>query len=294
MTFHDDLALDERLDALDPLRHLMQQPSSSDTSEDEDESSRVQSAVESLIPKQRRSILNESLELSFSGLGEQEQHPIALSLAVDASPGCGGIAWPAGEVLSSYLAKRGPGYVRGRTILELGSGTGLVGLVAARLGCESVCITDQAPLLDIMRRNVRANALEESVSVAELNWGEPLPSDIGQAPDLILAADCVYFEPAFPLLVQTLAELVDLHSSSSSRPSSSPAYDSTRQELAPETETEILFCYKKRRKADKRFFSLLKKQFSWTEVEDDPDRAVYTREAISLLRLHRRGSGGGG
>jgi predicted nicotinamide N-methyase len=47
---------------------------------------------------------------------------------------------------------------------------------------------------------------------------------IGKA-DLILAADCVYFEPAFPLLVRTLCDLV------------------------ADQKTEVLFCYKKRRKA---------------------------------------------
>jgi len=52
--------------------------------------------------------------------------------------------------------------------------------------------------------------------------GSLIPPEIPR-PDLILAADCVYFEPTFPLLVQTLTDLAD------------------------ET-TEILFCYKKRRK----------------------------------------------
>jgi len=62
------------------------------------------------------------------------------------------------------------------------------------------------PLLEIMHRNVAMNALSASVCVAELNWGEPIPDDIPR-PDLIIAADCVYFEPAFPLLVQTLSDL---------------------------------------------------------------------------------------
>lgn len=58
------------------------------------------------------------------------------------------------KVLSSYLAKRGPEFVHGRNILELGSGTGLVGLVAAKLQLQkttparattpTVWITDQA------------------------------------------------------------------------------------------------------------------------------------------------------
>lgn len=55
--------------------------------------------------------------------------------------------------------------------------------------------------------------------------GEPVPSNVPPKPDIILAADCVYFEPAFPLLVQTLADL--------SHPT-----------------THILFCYKKRRKVE--------------------------------------------
>jgi len=81
---------------------------------------------------------------------------------------------------------------------------------------------------------------------------------------VILAADCVYFEPAFPLLVKTLKDLV------------------------PDKSVEVLFCYKKRRKADKRFFALLKKEFTWNEVTDDVNRETYTREAISLLSLVRK------
>ncbi|KAG6899769.1 hypothetical protein C0993_006995 [Termitomyces sp. T159_Od127] len=262
-TFHDDLELDEALDEIDPLRHLMHQ------SDDDEDEPKV------LVPKQLRSVQGETLHLSFAS--PQPQIAIEIALAVDASPGCGGIAWPAGEVLSSYLAKRGPDFVQGRNILELGSGTGLVGLVAAKLQLHkttpvraktpSVWITDQAPLLDIMHRNVKLNDLCSTVAVAELNWGLPLPSSL-PTPDLVLAADCVYFEPAFPLLVQTLCDLVDVGTG--------------------DKEPEILFCYKKRRKADKRFFNLLGKAFIWNEVMDDPDRVAYNREAITLLRLSRR------
>jgi hypothetical protein len=114
-----------------------------------------------------------------------------------------------------------------------------------------------------MRRNVILNQLTSNVVVSELNWGEPLPDDIPR-PDLILAADCVYYDPAFSLLVQTLSD------------------------LSVDEKTEVLFCYKKRRKADKRFFALLKKKFTWMEVTDNPDREVYSREQISLLRLTKR------
>ena len=47
------------------------------------------------------------------------------------------------QVLSSYLVQRGPSFLRNKTVLELGSGTGLVGLVAGYVGAEHVWITDQ-------------------------------------------------------------------------------------------------------------------------------------------------------
>lgn len=71
-------------------------------------------------------------------------------------------------------------------------------------------ITDQEPMIDLMKRNTELNGLAEKVKVELLNWGEPIPTSIARAPvDIILAADCVYFEPAFPLLEQTLWVLLN-------------------------------------------------------------------------------------
>jgi len=159
------------------------------------------------------------------------------------------------------LMQKGPEYFRGKSIVELGSGTGLVGLVVGTFRNANVWITDQAPLLNIMKNNVALNHLESTVKVAEFNWGTSPPAGIPR-PNIILAADCVYFEPAFPLLVTTLNNLSD-------------------------STTEILFCYKKRRKADKRFFDLLRKKFTWKEVSDDSNLRIYNREAITLIRLFK-------
>jgi len=146
-------------------------------------------------------------------------------------------------------------------VVELGSGTGLVGLIAAKLGASKVWITDQQPLLGIMQQNLSMNSLQYNCVVTELDWGTSIPTTI-PPPDVILAADCVYFEPAFPLLVNTLDALATAG-------------------------TLILFCYKKRRKADKRFFGMLKKKFAWEEVMDDPNRNIYTRESITLMKLSK-------
>lgn len=89
--------------------------------------------------------------------------------------------------------------------------------------------------------------------------GEPLSQEVlDLKPDIILAADCVYFEPAFPLLMQTLQDLLA---------------------LAP-TAT-VFFCFKKRRRADMQFLKAARKAFTVTEIEDE-DRPVFSRDSLFL------------
>lgn len=78
-----EFALEEKLDALDPLRHLR----------DDEELDGAD-----IVPLQPLSIHNQTLDLSFPSAGVGVPNPISIRLVVDASPGCGGIAWPAGEV----------------------------------------------------------------------------------------------------------------------------------------------------------------------------------------------------
>lgn len=69
-------------------------------------------------------------------------------LKLDVSTGCGGRIWPAAEVLGAYISSHVDRYRnewKGKTIVELGAGTGLAGLLVARMGvgCQGVWITDQ-------------------------------------------------------------------------------------------------------------------------------------------------------
>lgn len=99
----------------------------------------------------------------------------------------------------------------------------------------------------------------------KLDRGEALPGEIQEfKPDVILAADCVYFEPAFPLLLQTLKELLALCPSAT-----------------------VYFCFKKRRRADMQFLKNAKKAFTVTEVVDD-DRPVFSREGLFLYTFTSR------
>ena len=83
-------------------------------------------------------------------------------------------------------------------------------------------------------------------------------------PDVILAADCVYFEPAFPLLLQTLKDLLALCPSAT-----------------------VYFCFMKRRRADMQFLKSAKKSFIVTEVADD-ERPVFSRQGLFLYTFTRK------
>lgn len=110
-------------------------------------------------------------------------------------------------------------------------------------------------MLPLMQRNIELNQLSMSrISAGILDWSM---SDDEQRYDVILAAECVYFEPAFPLLLKTLKQYIG-------------------------QDTVCYFCFKKRRKADLRFMKEAKKMFRVEVVEDDPDKEIWSRENLFM------------
>jgi protein N-lysine methyltransferase METTL21A len=195
---------------------------------------------DAIVPEREQKQAGTS-SIDFGGLLAQP-----LLLHEDLKEGCGGQLWPAGMVLSRYMLSHHQ-TLKGKHVLEIGAGGGLVGLAVA-LGCQvdsSIVITDQVPMLKLMEQNIRLNGLSTLVDARVYNWGtdqQPMfPTKTGK-PDIVLAADCVYFEPAFPLLLQTLKDLVG-------------------------PDTTCYFCFKKRRKADLRFIKDMKKTFHVEETE---------------------------
>ncbi|KAI0812148.1 putative methyltransferase-domain-containing protein [Xylaria sp. FL0064] len=198
-----------------------------------------------------------------------------LRLHEDLTNGCGGQLWPAGMTLARYMLRYHARDLAGKRILELGAGGGLVGLAVAR-GCDlgenypPLCITDQMEMFSLMKHNIALNELEGKVETKLLNWGEPLPAEIvANPPDVILAADCVYFEPAFPLLQTTLDELLSL------RP-----------------EAVIYFCFKKRRRADMQFLKQARRRFCVAEIDDD-ERPVWSRQGLFMFAITSKGNANG-
>lgn len=109
----------------------------------------------------------------------------------------------------------------------------------------------------LMNQNISLNALDTKVKASIYDWGSAVPAEVPQHPDVILAADCVYFEPAFPLLQQTLQDLIGPN-------------------------TVCYFCFKKRRRADLHFVKAIRKMFVVEDVTDDPEKSVWSRENLFL------------
>ncbi|XP_073300788.1 uncharacterized protein [Primulina huaijiensis] len=111
------------------------------------------------------------------------------------------------SALSSLLDAHQPHRLR---ILELGSGTGVVGIAAAALLRASVTVTDLPHVLPNMRYNIDANAgiLEfcgGDVKSVPLSWGNIGEMEaIGREYDVILASDVVYHDHLYEPLIQTL------------------------------------------------------------------------------------------
>lgn len=97
------------------------------------------------------------------------------------------------------------------TVLELGSGCGIVGLGLAQMlpGCE-VLLTDLPEAEEIITLNITAStpAHSSSTSFCVLDWEESIPESIGDRQyDLILVSDCTYNSDRIPALVRTLSDL---------------------------------------------------------------------------------------
>jgi hypothetical protein len=125
-----------------------------------------------------------------------------------AETGC--MLWPAATFLSAWLVSQPRSEFAGAHVLELGSGTGLAGLVFAEsFPCARVTLTDYlAPTLDNLRWNVSQQppSTAERVRVRSLDWHDALGDELDA--EIVLAADVVYEPSLFAPLVTTLRTLL--------------------------------------------------------------------------------------
>ncbi|CBQ71971.1 conserved hypothetical protein [Sporisorium reilianum SRZ2] len=153
--------------------------------------------------------------------------------------------WDAGLYLADLIAEQSGGEeaggrqrqcvdVRGKSVVELGAGTGLPGLMAAVMGAERTVITDYPDphVMDNLERNLDLALLPRSstterhpnplylearkrVQVIGLGWGNAdeesrvlaaSPASAGY--DRVLAADVLWVSSAHPLLIHSIRTLL--------------------------------------------------------------------------------------
>lgn len=100
--------------------------------------------------------------------------------------------WASGLVLARWLAEH-PDWVRGKRVLDFGSGSGVAAIAAAKAGASEVVACDLDPLaLAACRANAALNDVQ--LGYSENFFNEP------DRYDLIIVADVLYDRANLPLL----------------------------------------------------------------------------------------------
>ncbi|XP_044142797.1 protein-lysine methyltransferase METTL21E-like isoform X2 [Bufo gargarizans] len=125
----------------------------------------------------------------------------------------GAFVWPSALVLCYFLEKHGKQLcIEDKNIIEIGSGTGLVAIVACLLGAQVVA-TDLEELIGNLQYNILRNTKMKCKyvpQVKELIWGSNLEKKFPKSSshfDYIFAADVVYNHPYLEELLETLDHL---------------------------------------------------------------------------------------
>uniref|UniRef100_A0A4W4H0K3 Valosin containing protein lysine (K) methyltransferase n=1 Tax=Electrophorus electricus TaxID=8005 RepID=A0A4W4H0K3_ELEEL len=190
--------------------------------------------------------------------------------------GC--VVWDAAIVLSKYLETEqfinpqcGLSTWSCKNVIELGAGTGVVGLMAASLGAN-VIVTDLEDLQPLLELNILENQellSTGSVTAKVLKWGEDV-TDFLPHPHYVLMADCIYYEQSVKPLVDTLKVLAG-------------------------PETCIICCYEQRTlglnpAVEKRFFEMLLQEFACEEIPAERQDPEFNSPDIHILHLKRKPS----
>lgn len=159
---------------------------------------------------------------TLSSLGSEDDEPPLVSLLESrnliAAAGTTGLrTWEAALHLGEYLCAVSPSLVQGRSILELGAGTGYISILCAKyLRASHVVATDGSyDVVAGLANNFDLNGLQgkSTIHAHVLKWGEALidarlpESDDNATIDLVFGADVTYDETAISALISTFEGL---------------------------------------------------------------------------------------
>ncbi|CAI0419984.1 unnamed protein product [Linum tenue] len=185
---------------------------------------------------------------------------------------------PTTSPLLSTLTAARAGRCRGKLkILEIGSGTGLVGIAAAAVLGADVTVTDLPHVAPNLQFNAELNADVVrcgggAVDVAPLSWGEEddVETVAGRGFDLVVASDVVYHDHLYDPLLKTLRWLL-----------------LGGTEPAGDRKPAFVMAHLRRWKKDSAFFKRARKSFDVEAIYvDSPSEG--RRIGVTVYRLRPR------
>lgn len=108
------------------------------------------------------------------------------------APAYWAFCWASGQVIAKFLLQN-PELVQNKSVLDFGSGSGVVAIAACLAGAKLVFACDNDPL---SQDAIRANACLNGVSLTQL----PGLGALSEPVDIVLAADVLYDRDNFSLL----------------------------------------------------------------------------------------------
>ncbi|KAL4230206.1 Methyltransferase-like protein 23 [Mactra antiquata] len=146
----------------------------------------------------------------FTDQSLDEKLEITIPEILDSSYGM--FTWPCAPVLAQYLWYHRK-WISDKTVFELGSGTALPGIVAAKCGAN-VHLSDTAKLskcLQTSKKSCEANDVKD-IKLHGLTWGQinetMIKLDIDKI-DVIISSDCFYDTKDFDDIIFTVAFLIE-------------------------------------------------------------------------------------
>ena len=169
-----------------------------------------------LKPKCRKFIFKPFTRLANGTLTHDDnKSPVEIIIPEQLAASYGLYIWPCSPVLAWYIWLHQDKF-NGKSVLELGSGTALPGLLCAKMGCKKVWLSDdsfQQKTLENCKEAVKINNLESSVDVIGLTWGDYTKSLIqfhDEKLDFIVGSDLFFDPKVFEPLIKTLSYLLSI------------------------------------------------------------------------------------
>ncbi|XP_057956152.1 uncharacterized protein LOC131149587 [Malania oleifera] len=162
--------------------------------------------------------INDDYQLTTFTFGSQVIQLLCLQSASTDFDLTGQLVWPGAMLLNDYISKNTKMF-RGCSVIELGSGVGVTGILSSRFCCEVVLTDHNEEVIKILKKNIELQSSSEyskscaGLEVERLEWGnsDHINQILQKHPrgfDLVLGADICFQQSSVPLLFGTVGELL--------------------------------------------------------------------------------------